>query len=87
MVTDCGHHGGGPRSEMARDALRQSDARLTTFLDHLDRLGLTDDVTFLLTADHGFEGSDRAVTGSWAAAMDAVGVPYRDEGPGLVYLL
>ena len=36
VVTDCGHHGGGPRSEMARDALRQSDARLVTFLDHLD---------------------------------------------------
>ena len=87
VVTDCGHHGGGPRSEMARDALRQSDARLVTFLDHLDGLGLTDEVTFLLTADHGFEGSDPAVTGSWRAALDAVGVPYRDEGPGLVYLL
>ncbi len=87
MVTDCGHHGGGPRSEMARDALRQSDARLVTFLDHLDRLQLTEHVTFLLTADHGFEGSDPEVTGSWRAALDAVGVPYRDEGPGLVYLL
>ncbi len=87
VVTDCGHHGGGPRSEMARDALRQSDARLVTFLDHLDASQLTDQVTFLLTADHGFEGSDPEVTGSWRAALDAVGVPYRDEGPGLVYLL
>lgn len=87
VVTDCGHHGGGPRSEMARDALRQSDARLVTFLAHLDSLGITDDVTFLLTADHGFEGSDPTVTGSWTAALDAVGVPYRDEGPGLLYLL
>ena len=87
VVTDCGHHGGGPRSEMARDALRQSDARLVTFLDHLDRLQLTEHITFLLTADHGFEGSDPEVTGSWRAALDAVGVPYRDEGPGLVYLL
>lgn len=87
VVTDCGHHGGGPRSPMARDSLRQSDARLGTFLDHLDALGITDDVTFLLTADHGFEGADPAVTGSWSAALDSVGVPYRDEGPGLVYLL
>ena len=87
VVTDCGHHGGGPRSEMARDALRQSDARLVTFLDHLDRLQLTEHVTFLLTADHGFESSDPEVTGSWRAALDAVGIPYRDEGPGLVYLL
>lgn len=87
VVTDCGHHGGGPRSEMARDSLRQSDARLVTFLDHLDRIGLIDEVTFLLTADHGFEGSDPSVTGSWTPALDALGVPYRDEGPGLVYLL
>ncbi|MGI8644982.1 MAG: alkaline phosphatase family protein, partial [Nocardioides sp.] len=85
--TDGSNHGGGPRSDMARDALRQSDARLVTFLDHLDAIGMTRDVTFLLTADHGFEGSDPSVTGSWAGALDAVGVPYRDEGPGLVYLL
>ena len=85
-MTDTGHHGGGPRSEMARDSLLQSDARLVTFLDHLDAIGMTEEVTFLLTADHGFEGSDPDVTGSWTAALDAVGVPYRDEGPGLVYL-
>jgi phosphonoacetate hydrolase len=87
VVTDCGHHGGGPRSDMARDALRQSDARLVTFLDHLNDIGLADHVTFVLTADHGFEGADPEVTGSWKDALDATGVPYRDEGPGLVYLL
>ena len=42
-------------------------------------------MTFLLTADHGFEGADADVTGSWTAALDGLGVPYRDEGPGLVY--
>lgn len=86
-VTDAGHHGGGPRSEMARHALEQADARLVTFLDHLDGLGILDEVTFLLTADHGFEGSDPSVTGSWRPALDALGIPYRDEGPGFVYLL
>ncbi|MEZ5091984.1 alkaline phosphatase family protein [Nocardioides sp.] len=87
VVTDAGHHGGGPRSAMARDSLRQSDARLSAFLDHLEGLGVLDDVTFLLTADHGFEGSDPTCTGSWTPALDSVGLPYRDEGPGLVYLL
>ena len=86
-VTDAGHHGGGPRSDMARHALEQSDARLATFLDHLEGLGVLDEVTFLLTADHGFEGSDPSVTGSWRPALDALGIPYRDEGPGFVYLL
>jgi predicted AlkP superfamily pyrophosphatase or phosphodiesterase len=87
VVTDAGHHGGGPRSELARDSLRQSDARLVAFLDHLEGLGVLDEVTFLLTADHGFEGADPSVTGSWKPALDALGIPYRDEGPGFVYLL
>lgn len=86
VVTDAGHHGGGPRSAMARASLRQSDARLVAFLDHLEAIGALEEVTFVLTADHGFEGADRSVTGSWAPALDALGISYRDEGPGLIYL-
>ena len=90
VVTDAGHHGGGPRSKIARDSFRDADRRLCAFLDHLDGLGVTDDVTFLLTADHGFEGADVTRTGSWrpalAAALDPLGVGWRDEGPGFLYL-
>lgn len=90
VITDAGHHAGGPRSGIARASLRDADRRLQAFLAHLDRLGITDDVTFLLTADHGFEGADPQVTGSWTpalhAALDPLGVTWRDEGPGLVYL-
>ena len=87
VVSDAGHHAGGPRSAIARDSLRDSDSRLVSFLDHLDGLGITDEVTFLLTADHGFERSDAAVTGSWAPALEGLGFPLRDEGPGFIYLL
>ena len=87
VVTDAGHHGGGPRSEMARDSLRQSDARLGVFLDHLETLGVVDEVAFLLTADHGFEAADPTVTGSWQPALESLGVPFRDEGPGFIYFL
>ena len=87
VVTDAGHHAGGPRSDIARDSLRDADARLSTFLDHLDALGVTGDVSILLTADHGFERADPEVGGSWRPALDALGIAYRDEGPGLVYLL
>ena len=87
VVTDAGHHGAGPRSEMARDSFRQSDARLGVFLDHLEALGVLDDVAFLLTADHGFESADPSVTGSWRPALESLGVPFRDEGPGFVYFL
>lgn len=90
LVTDAGNHAGGPRSAISRAALRDADRRLQALLDHLDRLGITDEVTFLLTADHGFESADEGVTGSWgpalAAALDPLGIPWRDEGPGLVYL-
>ena len=87
VVTDAGHHAGGPRSDIARASLRDADARLRAFLAHLDDLGLTEEVTFVLTADHGFEGADPAVTGSWRQALDDLGFPYRDEGPGFVYLM
>ena len=90
VVTDAGHHAGGPRSSVARDSLRDADRRLQALLEQLDRLGVTADVTFVLTADHGFETADESVTGSWrpalAAALDPLGVQFRDEGPGFVYL-
>ena len=87
VVSDAGHHAGGPRSDIARDSLRDSDSRLMAFLEHLDDLGITDQVTFLLTADHGFEGSDPSVTGSWKPALERLDIPFRDEGPGFIYLL
>jgi phosphonoacetate hydrolase len=86
VVTDAGHHGGGVRSAMAQHSLRQSDARLSALLDLLDERGILDSTAILLTADHGFESADPAVTGSWRADLDALGTPYRDEGPGLIYL-
>jgi hypothetical protein len=87
VVSDAGHHAGGPRSDIARDSLRDCDSRLVRFLGHLDGLGVTDQVTFLLTADHGFEASDPTVTGSWQQALQGLGIPFRDEGPGFIYLL
>jgi phosphonoacetate hydrolase len=87
VVSDAGHHAGGPRSDIARDSLRDSDSRLVSLLEHLDALGTTDDTTFLLTADHGFEGSHATVTGSWGSVLKDTGIPLRDEGPGFIYLL
>lgn len=85
-VTDAGHHGGGPRSPMARDSFADADRRLGAFLDHLDRLGVTDDVVILLTADHGFEAAAPACRGEWDTALRQAGVAFDDVGPGFVYL-
>ena len=86
IVTDTGHHAGGPRSVVSRAALADADRRLGALLDHLDRLGVAEDVTILLTADHGFEPADETVRGEWGSALAEAGLVFRDEGPGFVYL-
>ncbi|MGE0819494.1 MAG: alkaline phosphatase family protein [Candidatus Nanopelagicales bacterium] len=92
-TTDAGHHHDGPRSGIGTDALKDCDARLGAFLDHLEARGLLDDCLFLLTADHGFERAREELRGDWTAALhealDPLGVPFRDEGagfPGFLYL-
>lgn len=85
-LTDTGHHGGGPYSPESRAAMRDADHRLSALLALLDKQGLTDDVAFLLTADHGSEGADPGCTGDWDAALQQTGITYRDEGFGAIYL-
>lgn len=85
-VTDAGHHAGGPRSRIAVDAFRDADRRLQAFLEHLDRVGVLDEVTFVLTADHGFEGTDTSRPGDWLPALQAAGIEVTDVGPGFLYL-
>lgn len=86
VVTDAGHHLGGTRSTPARQSLRESDRRLQALLEHFDRLGVTDEVAFLLTADHGFESTDPSCRGDWGSALEAAGMPVHDVGPGFIYL-
>jgi hypothetical protein len=85
-LTDTGHHTGGPRSAVARASMADTDRRLGVWLDLVEERGLLDDVVVLLTADHGSEGADPACTGDWDAALEAAGVPFRDEAYGFLYL-
>ncbi len=86
LLTDTGHHEGGPHSEVAQASMRDADARLGGFLDHLDRIGALESTTFLLTADHGSEGADEDCRGDWGPALDEAGITYRDEAYGFIYL-
>jgi len=85
-LTDSGHHAGGPGSPIAVASLRDADARLGVFLDLVQERGLLDETFVLLTADHGMEGADPSCTGDWDAALEAAGVPFRDEAHGFLYL-
>ncbi|MCW2681333.1 MAG: type phosphodiesterase/nucleotide pyrophosphatase [Frankiales bacterium] len=85
-LTDSAHHAGGPGSDIARAGLRDADRRLGVWLDLVEERGLLDDVVVLMTADHGMEGADPTCTGDWDAALEAAGIPFRDEAYGFLYL-
>lgn len=85
-LTDAAHHAGGPGSDVARAGLRDADLRLGVWLDLLEARHLLERTTVLLTADHGMEKADPAVTGDWDEALTAAGIPFRDEAYGFLYL-
>jgi hypothetical protein len=86
LLTDTGHHEGGPHSDIAHAAMRDADARLGVLLDHLDRMGMLESTTFVLTSDHGSEGADESCRGDWTAPLTEAGVRFRDEAYGFIYL-
>jgi phosphonoacetate hydrolase len=86
ILPDTAHHEGGPRSEISRAGLRDSDRRLQALLDRLDALGLTEDTTVVLTSDHGSEAADPACRGDWLGALTAAGVHHHDEAYSFLYL-
>jgi predicted AlkP superfamily pyrophosphatase or phosphodiesterase len=86
LLTDTGHHEGGPHSPIAHDSMRDADRRLGVFLDHLERLGALDETTILLTSDHGSEGADPTCTGDWDEPLRDAGIVFRDEAYGFLYL-
>ena len=85
-LTDAAHHTGGPGSAVARDSLRDADARLGAWWDLVEARGLVEDVVVLLTADHGMQACTPGVTGDWDQPLAAAGVPFRDEAYGFLYL-
>ena len=85
-LPDSALHAGGPGSAMGRAGLRDTDRRLGVWLDVVEERGLLDDVVVLLTADHGMQRADPAVTGDWDPPLTAAGIPFRDEGVGFLYL-
>jgi predicted AlkP superfamily pyrophosphatase or phosphodiesterase len=86
LLTDTGHHAGGPHSEVAHNSMRDADKRLGVFLDHLERIGALSSTTFLLTSDHGSEGADPSCVGDWDEPLREAGIKFRDEAYGFLYL-
>lgn len=85
-LTDSAFHEGGPRSEIARASIRDTDGRIGEVLAALERRGVRDRTAVFLCADHGMEESDPLVGGDWSPALAAAGLDVRDEAFGFLYL-
>lgn len=85
-VTDEAGHESGPHGELARAAVRDSDARVGEVVAAVERAGAIERTAFVVIADHGMEQADPSVDRSWAEELDSLGIAHRDVGGGLVYL-
>jgi hypothetical protein len=85
-LTDAAFHHSGPYAEIARASIHDSDARLGRILDAIERSGAAERTAYFLVADHGMEDSNPEVTGDWAPALAATGIPCRDEAYGFIYV-
>jgi phosphonoacetate hydrolase len=85
-VTDEAGHESGPHGELARAAVRDSDARVGEVLAAVERAGALERTAVVVIADHGMEQADPSVDRDWASDLAATGIGCRDIGGGLVYL-
>jgi arylsulfatase A-like enzyme len=85
-VTDEAGHESGPHGDLARAAVRDSDARVGDVVAAVERAGAIDRTAFLVIADHGMEQADPSVDRSWSDELAATGVDHQDVGGGLIYL-
>jgi len=85
-LTDSASHAGGPHSEIARAAVRDTDARLGDLIAAIERAGVLGDTAVLLVSDHGMEQSHPDVVGDWGDALSDAGISFTDESSGFLYL-
>jgi len=83
-LTDASSHEAGPHSEMARAAVRDTDARIGDVLDAADRALGIENITVFVLADHGMEQNDPENTAEWGPALESAGISFMDEG-GFLY--
>ena len=85
-VTDEAGHESGPHGELARAAVRDSDARVGEVLEAVERAGALERTAVLVIADHGMEQSDPELDRAWGEDLREVGVEHHEVGGGLIYV-
>jgi hypothetical protein len=84
-LTDSASHEGGPHSEMAIAAVRDTDARIGDIFATLESTLGSEGTTIVVVADHGMELNDPDNTGDWGESLERAGIPFRDEASGFLY--
>lgn len=85
-LTDEAGHESGPHGELARAAIRDSDARVARVLDAVERAGALERTAVLVIADHGMEQCDPTLDRPWSEDLAASGIAHREVGGGLFYV-
>lgn len=85
-VTDEAGHESGPHGDLARAAVRDSDARIGEVLAAVERAGVMEHTAVLVIADHGMEQNDPGISATWDDELAGSGVAHVDVGGGLIYL-
>ena len=85
-LTDSVGHDYGPHSDGIRDALIETDKRLSKILSLLDRKGLFDSTLFVVTTDHGMAPIDTDLAADQVQAVPNAGIKSVVTAP-LVYLI
>ena len=84
-LTDAASHEGGPHSEMALSAVRETDARIGDILGTVDQTLGSEGTAVIVVADHGMELNDPDTTGDWGDSLRQAGITFRDEASGFLY--
>jgi predicted AlkP superfamily pyrophosphatase or phosphodiesterase len=84
-ITDEAGHESGPHGELARAAVRDSDARVGEVLAAVEAAGVLDRTAVLVIADHGMEQTDPENTTTWTGALAETGIEHLDV-EGFLYV-
>jgi predicted AlkP superfamily pyrophosphatase or phosphodiesterase len=82
LICDSTQHKYGPQSPAAYTALAQADAQLAEVLRSLDRAGIRERTTLIVTADHGFETALKIINPN--IAFRKAGLLEAASAPGIV---
>ncbi len=85
-LTDAAGHAGGPHSEMAQAAIRDTDQRMGEVIAQIERSGALDRTAIIVLADHGMQETAEGPAVDLSAPLSAAGIDHQFIDAQYVYL-